>query len=92
LAESQLRDEASWLSAHPHLLRLWEWGGASWTGPYLYAVMEYADQTLAQLLRHRALTDDEAREMLLPTLTHWGSARRHLGALNRESFSLLEIS
>ena len=30
--------------------------------------MEYADQTLAQLLLHRALTDDEAREMLLPTL------------------------
>jgi TonB family protein len=36
--------------------------------PYLYAVMDYADQTLAQLLLHRALTDDEAREMLLPTL------------------------
>ena len=30
--------------------------------------MEYADQTLAQLLLHRALTDAEAREMLLPTL------------------------
>jgi outer membrane biosynthesis protein TonB len=30
--------------------------------------MEYADQTLAQLLLRRALTDDEAREMLLPTL------------------------
>ena len=55
--------------AHPHLLRLWEWGGCQLDGlPYLYAVMEYADQTLAQLLRHRALTDDEAREMLLPTL------------------------
>jgi serine/threonine-protein kinase len=36
--------------------------------PYLYIVMEYADQTLAQLLLHRALTEDEAREMLLPTL------------------------
>jgi TonB family protein len=36
--------------------------------PYLYTVMEYADQTLAELLLHRALTDDEAREMLLPTL------------------------
>jgi outer membrane biosynthesis protein TonB len=30
--------------------------------------MEYADQTLAQLLLHRVLTDDEAREMLLPML------------------------
>ena len=55
--------------AHPHLLRLLEWGGCQLDGlPYLYTVMEYADQTLAQLLQHRALTDDEAREMLLPTL------------------------
>ena len=55
--------------AHPHLLRLLEWGGCQLDGlPYLYTVMEYADQTLAQLLLHRALTDDEAREMLLPTL------------------------
>jgi len=30
--------------------------------------MEYADQTLAQLLPRRALTDAEAREMLMPVL------------------------
>ncbi len=55
--------------AHPHLIRLLEWGGCQLDGlPYLYVVMEYADQTLAQLLRHRALTDDEAREMLPPIL------------------------
>jgi hypothetical protein len=55
--------------AHPNLLPLLQWGGTQLEGlPYLYAVMEYADQTLAQLLAHRALTDDEAREMLLPTL------------------------
>jgi TonB family protein len=30
--------------------------------------MEYAEQTLAQILPHRALTSDEVREMLLPTL------------------------
>jgi TonB family protein len=54
---------------HPHLLSLLQWGGCQLEGlPYLYVVMEYADQTLAQLLQHRALTDDEAREMLLPTL------------------------
>ncbi len=53
----------------PHLLRLLEWGGCQLEGlPYLYLVMEYADQTLAQLLQHRALTDDEAREMLPPIL------------------------
>ncbi len=55
--------------AHPHLLPLLQWGGCQLEGlPYLYALMEYSDQTLAQLLLHRALTDDEAREMLLPTL------------------------
>ncbi len=51
--------------SEPHLLRLLEWGGCQLGGlPYLYVVMEYADQTLAQLLVHRALTDEEAREML----------------------------
>jgi outer membrane biosynthesis protein TonB len=55
--------------AHPHLLRLLEWGGCQLDGlPYLYAVMEYADQTLGQLLLHRALTEEEAREMLVPAL------------------------
>jgi outer membrane biosynthesis protein TonB len=70
LAESQLpRWKRAGGLAHPHLLRLLEWGGCQLDGlPYLYVVMEYADQTLAQLLRHRVLTDDEAREMLLPTL------------------------
>jgi outer membrane biosynthesis protein TonB len=70
LAESQLpRWKRAGGLAHPHLLRLFEWGGCQLDGlPYLYAVMEYADQTLAQLLLHRALTEDEAREMLLPTL------------------------
>jgi serine/threonine protein kinase len=54
---------------HPHLLRLLQSGGCQLDGlPYLYVVMEYADQTLAQLLQCRALTDDEAREMLRPTL------------------------
>ena len=70
LVESQLpRWKRAGGLAHPHLLRLLEWGGCELDGlPYLYTVMEYADQTLAQLLLHRALTDDEAREMLLPTL------------------------
>ncbi len=58
---------------HPHLLRLFEWGGCQLDGlPYLYVVMEYADQTLAQLLQHRVLTDHEAQEMLLPILDALG--------------------
>ena len=70
LAESQLpRWKRAGGLAHPQLLRLFEWGGCQLDGlPYLYTVMEYADQTLAQLLQRRALTDDEAREMLLPAL------------------------
>jgi TonB family protein len=70
LAESQLpRWKRAGAIVHPHLLRLLKWGGCQLDGlPYLYVVMEYADQTLAQVLQRRALTDDEAREMLLPTL------------------------
>ncbi len=69
-AESQLpRWKRAGGLTHPHLLRLLEWGGCQLDGmPYLYVVMEYADQTLAQLLQHRALTEDEAREMLVPML------------------------
>jgi outer membrane biosynthesis protein TonB len=70
LAEAQLpRWKRAAALTHPHLLRLWELGGCQLDGlPYLYTVMEYADQTLAQLLQHRALTETEAREMLPPIL------------------------
>src|SRR5580698_10050877 len=54
---------------HRHLLGLLECGGCRLDGsPHLYVLMEYADQTLAQLLQQRTLTDDEAREMLVPIL------------------------
>jgi serine/threonine-protein kinase len=54
---------------HPHLLGLFESGSCQLDGsPHLYFVMEYAEQTLAQLLQHRAVTDAEAREMLPPIL------------------------
>jgi serine/threonine protein kinase len=70
LAESQLpRWKRAGRVTHPHLLPMFAWGGCQLDGlPYLYNVTEYADQTLAQLLLHRALTEDEAREMLLPIL------------------------
>lgn len=68
LAESQL---SQWNTAatltHPHLVRIFESGRCRLGGlPYLYSVMEYSDQNLAQLLLNRALTADEARDMLLP--------------------------
>src|ERR1700730_12301213 len=55
--------------AHPHLIRLLEEGRCQ-LGVYqfLFVVMEYAEETLAQILPQRALTSDEVREMLLPTL------------------------
>jgi len=70
LAESRLpRWKRAGGLTHPHVLRLFAWGGCQLDGlPYLYNVTEYADQTLAQLLQHRALTEDEAREMLPPIL------------------------
>jgi len=70
LAECQLpRWKRAGSLAHAHLLPLVEWGGCQLDGlPYLYTVMEHGDQTLAQLLLKRALTDDEAREMLSPIL------------------------
>ena len=64
---------ADWRSAaglaHPHLLRLLGTGECELSDrAYLYVVMEYAEQNLGQLLRHRALTESEAREMLQPAL------------------------
>lgn len=51
LAESLLpRWKRAGSLAHPGLLRLLEWGGCQLDGlPHLYALMEYAEQTLAQL-------------------------------------------
>jgi len=70
LAESQL---AHWNAAaglsHPRLLRLFASGRCQLDNlHFLYVLMEYADQTLAQLLEARALTEIEARETLPPTL------------------------
>jgi TonB family protein len=68
--ETQL---SNWMTAaarsHPHLIRLLDSGRSQLKGhPFLFVVMEYAEQSLSQILPHRALTVDEAREMLLPTL------------------------
>jgi hypothetical protein len=66
LEDLQLRRwrTASALS-HPHLIRLFDSGHCQLGGRrFLFVVMEYAEQTLAQVLPQRALTADEAREML----------------------------
>ncbi len=70
LPEAQL---SHWITAaglsHPHLIRLLDAGRCQLGGrPFLFVVMEYAEQTLSQVLPHRALTADEVRDLLLPTL------------------------
>jgi serine/threonine protein kinase len=66
--------------SHPHLLALLSWGRCQLgADDYLYVVMEHADQNLGELLQHRALTEDEARELLVPALDALGFLhRRHL--------------
>lgn len=69
-AEAQL---SAWTAAaalsHPHLLRLLEAGRCRLGGlEFLFVLMEYAEQTLSQILPRRALTPGEVREMLPPIL------------------------
>lgn len=55
--------------SHPHLIRLLDAGLCQLEGrQFLFVVMEYAEQTLAQVLPNRALTAAEVQELLLPTL------------------------
>jgi eukaryotic-like serine/threonine-protein kinase len=62
-----------WTSArelnHPNLIRVFEAGRGEIDGKQLlYVVEEYAEENLAQILPERALTPEEAREMLPPVL------------------------
>lgn len=64
---------ARWKSAgelrHVNLLRVFETGRCELDGTaLLYAVEEYAEENLAQILPERALTPEEARAMLPPLL------------------------
>ncbi len=62
-------------SSHPHLIRIFKAGRCYVGGLHcLYALMEYAEQNLEQLLEQRALTEHEGAQMLVPTL----SALAHL--------------
>jgi TonB family protein len=55
--------------SHPHLIRLLDSGQWEMEGrQFLFVVMEYAEETLSQILPYRALAPDEARELLVPTL------------------------
>jgi TonB family protein len=55
--------------SHPHLMRLFHIGHYRVsTAQLIYAVMEYAEEDLSQILPERPLTPTEAREMLQPVL------------------------
>jgi TonB family protein len=55
--------------SHPHLVRLFDVGLCELEGhSFIYLLMEHAEQTLAQLLPRRALSAEEARELLRPIL------------------------
>lgn len=64
---------AQWKAAaalsHPHLIRIFDMGRCQLGGRgFLFVVMEYAEQSLADILHKRALVSDEVRDMLPPTL------------------------
>lgn len=69
-AKAQLKQwKAAAALSHPHLVRLFEMG--RWRPgrrEFVFVLMEYAEQTLDQILGQRALTLDEVREMLPSTL------------------------
>jgi TonB family protein len=69
-AEARL---AHWRTAaalsHRNLVRLFDMGRCQLGGrEFVFVVMEYGEQTLAQFLSQRALTAGEVRALLLPTL------------------------
>ena len=58
---------------HPNLIRLFRTGVCQVSGAtYLYGVMEYAEENLAQVISQRALTEPEARDMLAPAASALG--------------------
>ncbi len=55
--------------AHTNLLKVLDYGKCDLEGaPYLFVVMEHADEDLADILPHRALSAEEARGMIEPVL------------------------
>jgi TonB family protein len=59
--------------SHPHLLRLFHTGACRMASTeVLFAVMEFAEEDLSQILPERALTPQETLEMLKPALEALG--------------------
>ena len=59
--------------SHPHLLKLFEIGRCELSGTkYVYVVMEYAEENLAEVLPERGLGSEEVRETMGPALDALG--------------------
>ncbi len=57
------------LISHPNLLKIVDYGKCDLAGaPYLYVVMEHADEDLADILPQRALNAEETRAMMEPVI------------------------
>jgi TonB family protein len=55
--------------SHPHLMRLLDSGQCEIEGrPFLFVVMEYAEESLSQILPIRSLEPGEVQQLLVPTL------------------------
>ncbi len=69
-ADHQLaRLRAAMSLSHPNLLRVFEIGRAQFDGePFIYVVMEYAEEDLSQILPQRPLTASEVSDLLPPVL------------------------
>ena len=69
-SESQLAQlQASRKLSHPHLIRTFECGPCRIEGaPYVYVVMECADDDLSQILPERPLAGQEVSDLLPPVL------------------------
>jgi eukaryotic-like serine/threonine-protein kinase len=73
IPQSLAFQRASWEQAsrlsHPNLIRLFGTGKCRLGNlDLVYAVMEYAEENVAQILPNRALSPEETREMLAPVL------------------------
>lgn len=68
-AEIRLADWATKNLSHPHLIKLLHTGRCQIDADaLLYAVMEYADEVLSEIIPERPLTPGEAKQTLAPVL------------------------
>jgi TonB family protein len=68
-AEARIAFAADAARTHPRLIRIFESGHCEMDGStFVYAVTEYADEVLSEILPVRPLTADETRELMIPVL------------------------